>query len=194
MKTMWRRLVLGFVVALVVGVTYWKTRSGEAQAKASVGPTERRLGSERQDKGPASQNVSSERQFQKELPREAEVAPDVVFDALTDQWIRPRNAIKQDEIDTYVESFKVLSHAEKLVCIRRAINLIPDENVMLLIAILLDKTTDTSMMRLIYDDILKRSDDIKKKVLDEIHKDKAHPCWRDTHWILSATGELEEEK
>ena len=39
-------------------------------------------------------------------------------------------------------------------------------------------------------DILNRDEDVKKPILQEIFKDKSHPCWADTAWILDVTGEL----
>lgn len=34
----------------------------------------------------------------------------------------------------------------------------------------------------------------KKPILQQIFKDKTHPCWADTAWILDVTGELPKAK
>ena len=37
-------------------------------------------------------------------------------------------------------------------------------------------------------------EDVKKPILQQIFKDKTHPCWADTAWILDVTGELPKAK
>ena len=80
------------------------------------------------------------------------------------------------------------------MCIHRALNLIPDENVMLLAGVVMDKTMDKEIVETVYNDILNRDEDVKKPILQEIFKDKSHPCWADTAWILDVTGELPGKK
>ena len=69
-------------------------------------------------------------------------------------------------------------------------NLRPDENVMLLAGILMDKDEDKDLVELVFNDVLNRDEDVKMVLLKEILKDKTHPCWADTAWILDATGQL----
>ena len=88
------------------------------------------------------------------------------FDNLTDAWCEPvKRAVKMEEIDTFVRKFRAVPKARKEECLQRALNLIPDDNVMLLAGILMDKS-----------------------------QDKEHPCWADTAWILDVTGEIPETK
>ena len=41
-----------------------------------------------------------------------------------------------------------------------------------------------------FNDVLNRDEEVKKLILPKIFKDKTHPCWADTAWILDVTGEL----
>jgi hypothetical protein len=65
---------------------------------------------------------------------------------------------------------------------------------MLLAGILMDKTQDVNLIKLAYGDILNRAEDVKKPILLQIFKDKEHPCWTDTAWILKVTGENPDKK
>lgn len=115
------------------------------------------------------------------------------FDNLTDTWSEPsKRAVKMEEIDTFVRRFRAVPKARKEECLQRALNLIPDENVMLLAGVLMDKSQDKELLEQVYNDILNRDEDVKKPVLQEIFKDKEHPCWADTAWILDVTGETPE--
>ena len=115
------------------------------------------------------------------------------FDNLTDTWCEPaKRAVKMEEIETFVRRFRAVPKARREECLQRALNLIPDENVMLLAGILMDKTQDRELVELVYNDVLNRDEDVKKPVLLEIFKDREHPCWADTAWILDATGETPE--
>ena len=49
-------------------------------------------------------------------------------------------------------------------------------------------------MEIAFNDILNRDEDVKKPILQQIIKDKTHPCWADTAWILDVTGEASEGK
>ena len=113
------------------------------------------------------------------------------FDNLTDKWMEPSaKGVKMGDIDNFTKSFRRVPKARKDECIHRALNLIPDENVMLLAGVLMDKTMDKEIVETVYNDILNRDEDVKKPILQEIFKDKSHPCWADTAWILDVTGEL----
>ena len=117
------------------------------------------------------------------------------FDNLTDAWCEPvKRAVKMEEIDTFVRKFRAVPKARKEECLQRALNLIPDDNVMLLAGILMDKSQDKELIELVYNDVRNRDEDVKKPVLQEIFKDKEHPCWADTAWILDVTGEIPETK
>lgn len=113
------------------------------------------------------------------------------FDDLTDKWQEPtKKSITMADIDNFAKSFRKIPKARQDECIHRALNLIPDENVMLLAGVLMDKSMDKEIIETVYNDILNRDEDVKKPILQEIFKDKTHPCWADTAWILDVTGEL----
>lgn len=113
------------------------------------------------------------------------------FDNLTDRWMEPaKKGVTMDDIDTFARSFRAIPKARQGECVHRALNLVPDENVMLLAGILMDKSMDKEIVETVYNDILNRDEDVKKPILKEIFKDKSHPCWADTAWILDVTGEL----
>lgn len=114
------------------------------------------------------------------------------FDALTDKWMdgEENKTVSMDDVKEFGEKFRKIPDARKEECIHRALNLIPDENIMLLVGVLMDKTQNSEIMHTIYNDVLNRPEEVKKPVLQEIFKDKKHPCWADTAWILDVTGEL----
>lgn len=113
------------------------------------------------------------------------------FDGLTDKWMEPSpKGVSMADVDNFAKTFRKIPQARRDECIHRALNLIPDENVMLLAGVLMDKSIDKEIVETVYNDILNRSEDVKKPILQEIFKDKTHPCWADTAWILDVTGEL----
>ena len=113
------------------------------------------------------------------------------FDDLTDKWQEPSaKGVTMADIDNFAASFRKIPKARQDECIHRALNLIPDENVMLLAGVLMDKAMDKEVVETVYNDILNRDEDVKKSILQQIFKDKTHPCWADTAWILDVTGEL----
>lgn len=131
-----------------------------------------------------------------EKKREAEEERLVdTFDALTDKWMNPsKTGIKMKDVDEFAERFKALPKSRKEECLQRALNLVPDENVMLLAGILMDKSQDKELVQLVFNDVLNRDEDVKKPILLQIFKDKGHPCWADTAWILDVTGEMPKKK
>ncbi len=113
------------------------------------------------------------------------------FDALTDTWQEPKpDKVTMDEVKRFREAFNKVPKARRDECLHRALNLVPDENVMLLAGILFDKTQDRDVLEEVYNDLLNRDEDVKRLILREIYKDREHPCWADTAWILDVTGEL----
>lgn len=98
------------------------------------------------------------------------------------------------DIDEFSAQFRKVPEDQREDCLRRALNLVPDENVMLLAGILMDKSQGKELIELVFNDVLNRDEDVKKPILREIIKDKSHPCWADTAWILDATGESDPEK
>ena len=113
------------------------------------------------------------------------------FDDLTDKWMEPsKKAMTMADVDSFAKTFRGVPKERQDECIHRALNLIPDENVMLLAGVLMDKSMDKEIVETVYNDILNRDEDVKKPILRQIFKDKSHPCWADTAWILDVTGEL----
>ncbi len=111
------------------------------------------------------------------------------FDSLTDKWMEPKEgkAPTMDDIDEFVAQFRKLPADRKDECIHRALNLIPDENVMLLAGVLMDKGQDAETIDAVFSDILNRDESVKLPVLREVIKDTKHPCWKDAAWILDVT-------
>lgn len=113
------------------------------------------------------------------------------FDALTDKWIEPaKDGVAMKDVDSFVERFRKVPQSRKKECLHRALNLVPDENVMLLAGILMDKSQDKEIVETVFSDILNRNELVKKPILQQIFNDREHPCWADTAWILDATGEM----
>lgn len=124
--------------------------------------------------------------------REAEETKLVdAFDALTDTWQEPaKKPVSMADVNRFNDQFRKVPASRKDECLHRALNLIPDENVMLLAGILMDKSYDAEILDTVYGDVLNRAEEVKKPILHEIFKDKTHPCWADTAWILDVTDEL----
>ena len=117
------------------------------------------------------------------------------FDNLTDKWMAPSSkGVSMIDVENFAKTFRKIPKSRWNECIHRALNLIPDENVMLLAGVLMDKSMDKKIIETVYNDIINRAEDVKKPILQQIFKDKTHPCWSDTAWILDVTGELPKKK
>ena len=153
-----------------------------------------------QNAEPESASASGDAEPEPEMTEEEKAAAEEerlveAFDNLTDKWMEPaKDGVTMQDIDTFVRRFKSVPADRKDECLHRALNLVPDENVMLLAGLLLDKSLDKEMIELVYNDVLNRDEEVKKPILQEIFKDKEHPCWADTAWILDVTGELPVKK
>ena len=122
--------------------------------------------------------------------RETEERLVVAFHDLTDRWVQSsEKRVSLTDVDEFVRVFRRLPKARKDECIHRALNLIPDGNVMLLAGVLMDRSVDRGIVNTVFNDILNRSEEVKKPILQQIYKDRNHPCWVDAAWILDATGE-----
>lgn len=128
--------------------------------------------------------------------REAEESALVdAFDGLTDKWMEPkRKGVSMEDVEMFSEQFRKVPKDRKEECLHRALNLIPDENVMLLVGILMDPYQDKEIVELVFHDVLNRDESVKKPIMQQIIKDKSHPCWADAAWILDVTGELPKKK
>ena len=180
------------VVAIAVGVFFLTRRDvASTENPAVVDATSRRVERGRDEPILTRQDVASTN----DEPQIAEERAVNDFEDLTDKWQEPSaKGVTMSDIDNFAKSFRSVPRARQDECIHRALNLIPDENVMLLAGVLMDKSMDKEIVAAIYNDILNRGEDVKKPILQEIYKDKSHSCWDDTAWILEVTGELPKDK
>ena len=116
------------------------------------------------------------------------------FDNMTDRFMETEEGkeIAMEDVKRFHDLFKRVPEERKEECLHRALNLLPDENVMLLAGILMDKEEKKELVELVFNDVLNRDESVKKILLGEIYKDKSHPCWADTAWILDVTGKGKE--
>ena len=211
-----KKIVVGILAAVAVGaaiVVALMSGDGETDAASSVpsatsptgaGAEESATIGEKEDAVAADDDstgadesdeaeaAEQEEPKTEEEKREAEEEAKVdAFDNLTDKWMEPsEKGVTMAEVDNFAKQFRQVPKARQDECVHRALNLIPDENVMLLAGILMDKTMDKEIVETVFNDILNRDEDVKKPILQQIFKDKSHPCWADTAWILDVTGEL----
>ena len=131
---------------------------------------------------------------EEEKQAEREEALVNAFDDLTDEWQEPVDSdVPMAEVDKFRQQFKKIPDSRKEECLQRALNLLPDENIMLLAGILTDKEQPREYLELVFNDILNRDESVKKPLLELIYKDKEHPCWETTAWIFDATGKKTEK-
>ena len=102
--------------------------------------------------------------------------------------------VTMKDMDDFVAAFKSVPDSRKDECLHRALNLVSDDHVLLLAGILFDKSIDKEYLELVFNDVLNRDEEVKKLILPKIFKDKGHPCWADTAWILDVTGELPQKE
>ena len=130
---------------------------------------------------------------EEEKRERAEEALVEAFDALTDKWMESApdgKGVTMEDVRQFAEQFRKLPKGRQDECLHRALNQVSDENVMLLAGILMDKTLDKEILETVYNDVLNRDESVKKPILQQIFKDREHPCWADTAWILDVTDEL----
>jgi len=218
-RTMKQALILLAVIAVAVGAAVWWFSPGEARPGGGEGVAEesgdagtREVSSRPLSQGGAriapaaegdepGENEAEEAEESAEEEESGSEAPDEeeqkvnAFDDLTDRWMEPSaKGVTMNDIDNFARQFREIPKERQDECIHRALNLIPDENVMLLAGVLMDKSMDTEIVETVFNDILNRDEDVKKPILQQVFKDKKHPCWADTAWILDVTDELPKEK
>ena len=150
-----------------------------------------------EDSGDAEAEVGAEPEDEPEEPkteeelREAEEEKKVeAFDGVVDAWMEKEGGeVTMKDMDDFVAAFRSVPDARKEECLHRALNLVSDDHVLLLAGILFDKTADKEHIELVFNDVLNRDESVKKLILPMIYKDRTHPCWADTAWVLDATGE-----
>lgn len=170
-------------------------RSGPPAVGAGDGrkaPAKSLGGSERAS---ATSDAANEPLTEAERAAAAAEAEVEAFDSLTDRWKEPsETGGTMKDVEAFSAAFRRVPKERQEECVHRALNLIPDENVMLLAGILMDKTVDRKIVETVFNDILNRDEGVKKPILQQIFKDKTHPCWADAAWILDVTGELPKAK
>ena len=148
-------------------------------------------GVESEDVGEDAGEESEEPKTAEELQSEEDEKKVDAFDSLTDKWMeKDGGEVTMKDMDDFVAKFKSVPDARKDECLHRALNLVSDDHVLLLAGILFDKSIDKEYLELVFNDVLNRDEEVKKLILPKIFKDKDHPCWADTAWILDVTGEL----
>ena len=117
------------------------------------------------------------------------------FDARVDVLAEgaEKGEITYEKMKAFADLFRAIPEARQEEELQRALNLVPDENIMYLAAILFDTTFQKERLEQVFQDILNRDEDLKKPILQEIYRNKDHPCWADTAWILDVTDELPKE-
>ena len=139
----------------------------------------------------SSSDETEEPKTPEELQEEEEEKKVEAFDSLTDKWMEKEGGeVSMKDMDDFVAAFKSVPDGRKDECLHRALNLVSDDHVLLLAGILFDKSIDKEYLELVFNDVLNRDEEVKKLILPKIFKDKTHPCWADTAWILDVTGEL----
>lgn len=123
-------------------------------------------------------------------PADAERALVEEFDNATDKWTNPVDGeISTKEVYAFADAFSRVPAKYKRESLQRALNLIPDDNIMILAGLLMDKSQEKEYIMAVFQDVLNRSDEVKQPLLNEIYKDKTHPCWPEVAWIFDATGQ-----
>ena len=144
-----------------------------------------------EDDSESGENVEPQTEEEKREAAEEKAVNN--FDDLTDKWTDEgggKNPTLKD-VDAFVAQFRKIPEDRKDECIHRALNLIPDENVMLLAGVLMDRTQSDEIVDAVFSDILNRDEDVKLPVMKQVLKDPKHPCWEDAAWIVDVTQDAE---
>lgn len=168
-----------------------------AQAERPAAATEERSGSgaadtdstvaasgEEEDTEEDDTDTDDESPAEEDDPEEKAVD---AFDSATDRWMEKRN-VTMDDIYAFSAAFKKVPESRRRECLDRALNLVPDDNIMLLAGILMDKETPPELQEAVFDDVLNRAEEVKKPILETIYKDRTHHCWPSVAWIFDITG------
>ena len=192
------------VIAVIVAGVFWiapsetdargaESPAAEAQGRKARAPRAAdKAGKPRGgERPPADAADAEEEKPEEEAPEKEEpLSAADAFDAVVDKWMEPsKTGVTMDDVDAFAAAFRAVPEGEREDGIRRALNLIPDENALLLAGILMDKSLGKETVELVFNDVLNRDEEVKMPMLKQIFKDKSHPCWADTAWIFDATGE-----
>ena len=145
-------------------------------------PSEPETGGDREPDGMDAAEVAAEKAVK-------------AFEDLTDALREPiRGDIALKRVDDFVRKFKVLPKERQDEELHHALNLIPDDNSLFLLGVLMDAEVDKELKELVFNDFLNRGDEVKQPMLKAVFKQKSHPCWADAAWILDVTGALPAQK
>ena len=213
-KKTWIVIVVLLVIGLVVGVGCWyvaRPRDSQADLEREFEQMEPREGSlgdfknmdksfvfpkDRAKKSPKAAKEKSTKAEDDDDGRGSDDPEEKLvnaFDDLTDKWTDEgggKNPTLKD-VDAFVAQFRKIPEDRKDECIHRALNLIPDENVMLLAGVLMDRTQPDEIVDAVFSDILNRDEDVKLPVMRQVIKDPKHPCWEDAAWIVDVTQDAD---
>lgn len=217
-KVIWWGVLAVLVLAAFVALWGWGGKHGDTETQRETGASpqgagelsasvplclEEEQGEEAEEEDEDADEEESEEdtdedeeeELTEEEKREREEEKLVdAFDDLTDTWDEPsKKEITMADIDAFGAAFRKVPDDRKDECVHRALNLIPDENVMLLAGILMDKSNDKEIIEEVFNDVLNRDEDVKEPILRQIFKDKEHPCWDDVAWIFDVTDDLPQE-
>ena len=117
------------------------------------------------------------------------------FDRITDKWIKASGKeISIRDVEDFLAGLKKVPARRRKECVQRALNLVPDENILIVAGALMDKSLGKEIVTTVFEDVLNRDEKVKKLLLQQVFKDKTHPCWTDAAWILDVTGQLPDRK
>ena len=178
-----------------------RSQQGEGEPLVQVAKTQKGVrspasvktedsGSDEAENEPDAPDESEEPKSEDELSEEEDEKKVEAFDEIVDKWMEKEGGeVTMKDMDDFVALFRSVPAARKEECLHRALNLVSDDHVLLLAGILFDKMADKDHVELVFNDVLNRDESVKKLILPMIYKDKTHPCWADTAWILDVTGE-----
>ena len=173
------------------GETLQRAKRGAEGARLSAGENGDAVAADAVGEDGDEPQEEEEPQTEEERREAAEEALVDAFDNLTDKWTEAvERGVSMADVDKFATQFRKVPIDRRDECLHRALNLIPDENVMLLAGILMDKQLGQETVATVFNDILNRDEEVKKPILQQVFKDKTHPCWEDAAWILDVTDEL----
>lgn len=208
-----RRILLAVgaaAVALLAGVALWprgggeETPDGGAAAVTAADVASRTMPSADAKAVPASAAQAGEAEkgeaeatgetsaAEADGDEEAAAAAVDAFDAEVDRWMEPcPGGVSVRDVEAFRTAFGRVPDDARETSLQHALNLIPDENIMLLTGLLLDRTQCRETLETVFGDVLNRDEDVKRPLIESVFKDRKHPCWAEAAWILDVTGWIE---
>lgn len=113
------------------------------------------------------------------------------WETLVDKMTELKDAPTKEQVQAVKEAFDKLDKKDQPDAVKRAVNLLPDEQFPALYGILFDKAENEEILDTIFSDALNRPEEIKVPLMKELVLDKAHPMFFESARILDVTGELD---